>query len=214
MKCLALSDMHGNLPEILDVVDLVLICGDICPCNIQRNHHKCRQWMNNVFLPWCESLLCDKVIFIAGNHDFFLESHDPIINSEKVVYLKDKLYEYNGLKIYGTPWCTNLKNWAFYTESEQEYTEIPDCDILLLHQPPMVGSVGMVHQPNSWNYLKTFASLILANHLYSKNIAWVLCGHVHSGNHIVENIHGTNYVNVSILDEDYQICYQPFIFEI
>lgn len=214
IKCIALSDMHGQLPEIQESSDLVLICGDICPTYIQKDHRKCRQWFKNVFIPWCESLFCDKVIFIAGNHDFFLESHDPVIETDKVIYLKDSLYEYKEIKIYGTPWCINLPKWAFYTSDESEYLNIPECDILLTHQPPMIGSVGLVHQNNSWSYMKTFASLEMANAIKDKGIKWMLCGHVHTGNHFPEYINDTWFANVSILDEDYKLCYEPLIFKI
>lgn len=210
MKFIALSDMHGDLPIITEQYDLVFICGDISPVSLQRNHDKCRKWFKNVFIPWCESLRADKVIFIAGNHDFFLESRKPVIESDKVIYLEDSMYIHNGIRIYGTPWCTNLSNWAFYTANESEYNNIPQCDILLCHQPPAVGSVGLVHQPG-FNYMRTFASVCLANAIKDKNIKYVLCGHVHSGNHVPEVINNTAFVNVSIMDEDYKPIYPPFV---
>ena len=63
-----MSDLHGDLPDNVKPCELVLICGDISPLNIQSNHTKMRRWMLNEFLPWTTQLPCDKVLFIAGNH--------------------------------------------------------------------------------------------------------------------------------------------------
>ena len=63
----AISDLHGILIDI-EPCDLVLICGDTIPLNIQSNSKKTKRWLVNEFKPWCESLPCNKVLFIAGNH--------------------------------------------------------------------------------------------------------------------------------------------------
>lgn len=90
---------------------------------------------------------------------------------------------------------------------------IPKCDIVMTHQPPSMGLVGTVLQPG-YNYMKTFASVKLANKLGEIKPLWVCTAHVHSGQHVPECINGTNYVNVSIKDENYNITYKPFYFEI
>ena len=71
----AISDLHGNLNFNIDKCDLLLICGDIVPLNIQMNHKKSRKWIVNDFDKWCNSQPCDKVLFIAGNHDMCMENH-------------------------------------------------------------------------------------------------------------------------------------------
>ena len=71
MKICALSDLHGNLPQ-LEPCDVVCICGDIAPINFDRSTDRCIYWFRTAFLKWCSELECEKVIFIAGNHDFFL----------------------------------------------------------------------------------------------------------------------------------------------
>ena len=72
MKCVALSDLHGDLPEDIPECDIVIIAGDILPLNIQRDKIKSTAWLCNEFKNWCNFLKCSKVIFIAGNHDFVL----------------------------------------------------------------------------------------------------------------------------------------------
>ena len=72
MKICALSDLHGNLPQ-LEPCDVVCICGDIAPINFDRSTDRCIYWFRTVFLKWCSELECEKVIFIA---DFISAERD------------------------------------------------------------------------------------------------------------------------------------------
>ena len=100
MKVTAVSDCHGLLLPIeeFEPCELVCICGDISPLNIQANHKKMRKWLIKEFKPWCESLPCDKVIFIAGNHDSALQNLDFMYTQfpkdKKVTYLFHENYVY------------------------------------------------------------------------------------------------------------------------
>ena len=73
MKICAISDTHGFLPEI-EPCDLLLISGDIIPLYIQRNHIASSNWFYTEFTDWIGQLKCDKIIIIAGNHDFYLSN--------------------------------------------------------------------------------------------------------------------------------------------
>lgn len=70
MKVCAMSDLHGDLPEIKSC-DLVLICGDSVPLNVQASTNGTKKWYKNKFKTWADNLPCEKVIFIAGNHEIF-----------------------------------------------------------------------------------------------------------------------------------------------
>ncbi len=69
MKIIAISDLHGYLPKISEC-DVVCICGDIIPLQYQNDTIKSISWFLLDFVPWANSINCDKVIFIAGNHKF------------------------------------------------------------------------------------------------------------------------------------------------
>ena len=55
MKIIAFSDNHGYLPK-LEPCDVVCICGDIIPLEIQRDIFMSWWWFNNKFKEWAEKL--------------------------------------------------------------------------------------------------------------------------------------------------------------
>lgn len=214
MKITAISDIHGNLINI-SKTDILIIAGDIVPLSIQRNLILSELWLKTEFTDWVSNIDCDKVIFIGGNHDFVLEN-DVFENSQKLIYLKDSSITVDGIKIYGSPWCT-MHNWAFYKNENDIYNawmNIPDdIDILVTHVPPSVGTYGTTTQKNR-NYMRDFGSPILTNIIETKKPKIHLFGHVHTGNHdMSETLNsGSKLCNVSILDEDYKINYKPYEF--
>lgn len=235
MKVVAFSDPHGYLPKAskFPECDVVCIAGDICPLDIQKDLVESISWFLLTFKPWAESLPCKKVIFVGGNHDFFLWNIGPGTNhtgsevmkkllgpykrNSKLVYLQDSSYEFEGKKFYGTPWIADLQNWAFYANEEnleKKWSTIPKkCDVFISHMPPRRSSIGQVLQ-RGWNYGRDFGSQLLAEILQTRDIKYCLCGHVHSGQHIPVEYNGCKYVNVSIKDEDYNVDYNLFEFEI
>ena len=89
-----MSDLHGYLPEI-DKCDLVLICGDIVSLRSQRYPKSCKKWYTRVFQPWIDSLPCDKVLFISGNHEVGMEGHEDFYKNyfgkSQVVLIQSQL---------------------------------------------------------------------------------------------------------------------------
>lgn len=247
MKIVALSDLHGNLPE-LPQCDVVCICGDIVPLMVQKNAMQSVAWLSGPFQKWALDLPCEKVIMIWGNHDFIGErllkygptdgdtisfpfgyngnlQHNLLFqndSNEKIVILCDEQYEYKGEVFYGTSWCPSLNNWAFYQNSgglKEKFLGIPyETDVLLTHCPPKFGQQGIVLETN-WNFGSDFGCQELQDALentfqFKSGVTHILSGHIHSGNHNIETHGGLAYRNVSLLNEDYEVAYQPFIFTI
>lgn len=61
------SDLHGYLPEV-EECELLLICGDIMPLNIQFDDEYSKEWLENDFRNWCINCLAKQIVFIGGNH--------------------------------------------------------------------------------------------------------------------------------------------------
>lgn len=239
MKCVGISDLHGYLPEDVPSCDVVCCCGDIVPLDYQRDTIQSVAWFGLEFVPWVNSLDCKKFIFVAGNHDFFLEDlhiikgvgwrspsavlkrllpGDNRSRYSKLVYLCDNLIEVEGKVFYGTPWVKDLSNWAFYkpdSELETVYRKVPKkFDVLISHMPSNIGQTGEVLQKGTFNESTDYGSWQLGQCITDRDIKWALCGHVHSGNHNVFETGGCNYVNVSIKDENYRVTYPVFEFEV
>lgn len=232
MKITAISDLHGYLPKNLPGGDVLCICGDSVPLDYQNDLAQSVAWFALDFNPWASALPYRKVVFIGGNHDFYLfelgkqVGHRAVMKhllpgshkgQSKLVYLCDNSVEIDGVRFYGTPWIADLARWAFYKpadELESIYDNIPrKCDVLLTHMPPLACGAGCVLQRGNYNTMANYGSQSLADAIQCRDIKYALCGHVHSGNHFPEPF-GTvqNVVNVSIKDEDYKVAYKPFDF--
>ena len=218
MKIAAFSDTHGvcSLP-VVDQCDVVVIAGDFIPLGIQRNTQKSEEWFVNTFLSWVRVQKCDKVIFVGGNHDFFLERlgynriQEIIKESgleDKAIYLKDTSYEYKGKVFYGTPCCEGPYGWAFVpVDTLVYYEQIPDCDVLITHQPPRIEKVGCSFPGTTWE--RNWGSENLSRVLSDKDIKINICGHIHTGTHggVQDGYYDRKIYNVSVLDEDYEVKY-------
>lgn len=228
MKLAIISDLHGNLPdyyEAFEDVELLLICGDLIPLDIQGNILESKKWFLNKFKPWVYSLSVKKCYFIAGNHDFLAErnpdwmkEHFPITikvsylcNETATYFYKDKTY-----KIFGTPYCHLFGNWPFmrdYPTLEKYYSLIPNnCDIVISHDAPALAGLGTIHQGDrqgteAGNYL-------LSDYILQKKPKYFFGGHIHSGEHSLQEYEGIKLANTSIVDENYNLTYNPLIIDI
>jgi Icc-related predicted phosphoesterase len=229
MKIYALSDLHGTLLPVEDYFkpcELVCICGDISPLNIQGNYTQMRYWLVNKFKPWCESLPCDKVIFIAGNHDFGCSNLDFMYTlfpkDKKVTYLFHENYVYTSksgkeYSIFGTPYCKLFGNWAFMEIDEildKLYQDIPEnLDILLTHDQPF-GWGDVLFDNVVWNTGEHIGNKPLAKAIIQKQPKYLFVGHLHSTDHSCIEIGETKRYNVSIKNEKYDPVYDPLFLEI
>ncbi len=212
------SDLHGSYPK-LPGGDLLIVAGD---CTARD---KIMEWA--AFFAWLKLQDYKKKIIVAGNHDGFLAScattdeekktveeiqkllkqeEDYIDESDDFVYLCDNFYEYEGIKIWGSPWTPKFGNWHFMKKRGDEINEkwkmIPrDTQILITHGPPAglldfvdeenAGCVGLMHRIDSLKQLKL-------------NVF----GHIHEGaGYAFQN--GKLFVNASHMNGDYKPVNKP-----
>ena len=222
MKLCAISDLHGQLEVTIDPCDILCICGDIVPLNYQVDINKSDKWFKQVFIPWCQELPVEQIYLVGGNHDFFLQNRDHLINEyligTKIIYLNNASAEYldeNTGKVYtlwGSPDCHIFGNWAFMYSPETElehFARMPkNVDIVLTHDAPY-GVSDICMEEAWWNKGEHIGNPELTQIVVEQSPKLLLHGHLHSTNHDVEMLNDTKVYNVSILNEQYKIAYNP-----
>ena len=230
MKFLAVSDLHGWLPEIREEFDLLMICGDVCP-DMYSIEYKQLDWFNDVFISWINNLpfktVWSKVIFVPGNHDKCFDgnvSNFQIMEWEQktsghLKILNHDIYEFeypvsdgtDSLIIFGTPYCTQFGNWSFMVDNdilEKKYSQIPEnVDILLSHDSPNINKLGAVLDEESRFYNPLAGNNVLAEHIWRVKPLIFHSGHIHSGNHEPFYKGGCFFANVSLVDEGINPAY-------
>lgn len=133
-----ISDLHGHYPT-LEGGDLLIVAGDLTARHsFQEMEGFEKDWLR------FEKKKYKKTVLIAGNHDTLLEQISW--DWKDVEYLCDSVTEFEGLKIWGSPWTKRFKGMnpramAFTVDTEEElakkWAKIPDdTDILITHGPP------------------------------------------------------------------------------
>lgn len=204
----AISDQHGTLPELPEC-DLLLIGGDICPIT---NHGVDFQqsWLLSEYRRWLESVPARKIIMVAGNHDFVFEQRSGFLPADyPATYLQDSECQWEGLRIWGTPWQPWFCDWAFNLyepELKKKWALIPKgIDILVLHGPPrgygdrVLGSGEETGSPALLQRIKTVAPRL------------AIFGHIHEGRGQWQ-LGPTTLANVSLLNERYKPVHAPWTF--
>lgn len=218
MRIKIISDLHGFLPKI-EPCDLLLIGGDIVDLKYQASFSKCRKWYLTAFKPWAEALPCSKVLFIFGNHECGCESHEAYFkqifsNSNKVTLLDHELYDYEGVKIFGTPYCKVFGNWAYNCSDKvltELFSKIPEnLDILLSHDAPYNCTDRCIE---GWNK-EPLGSKPLRDIIIKQQPKYALHGHLHSSTHEFELLGETKCCNCSYVNEDYIPTWDPITIEL
>ena len=230
MKILATSDLHGNLKDLnFEGIDLVLFAGDFME---QKGFGKWRmqdqkKWLYEKLFPLVEKHANVQFVAIPGNHDLCLDfrmtSKFKDVNwniqwPNNFHLLIDEAVVIGGLKIYGTPWEPVISLcWAYEAEhdkKEKKFSKIPEnLDILLTHTPPHIPD-SLIDRSLDHGGYEAFGSGELAQAIYEKKPRNVFCGHIHTGLHGGVPFENTMVYNVSRVNENYEIAYEPEIVDI
>lgn len=178
-----ISDLHGFYPKT-EGGDLLIVAGDLTA------RDDCAGYLK--FLSWLHKQKYKHYIFIAGNHDHILEDEIVLTTSlDRTSYLCDSGMEFEGLKIWGSPWSLhfdgiNPKCTAFTSSEEllaSKFSLIPDdTDILVTHTPPN-GTLDYKHKKvgPAFFVLENVGSESLKNELYRIRPKLHVYGHIHEG---------------------------------
>ncbi len=225
-----ISDLHGFYPE-LDGGDLLLIAGDY------TNSDKIKDW--DEFFRWLKVQKYRKKILVAGNHDNLMHKSFPKTkeefdtcselqyifqdSKEDYEYLCDSGTEFEGLKIWGSPWTKtfermNPKCKAFTCDTEDQLAEkwalIPDdTDVLITHIPPFGIFDGVGTNPYDNTEYRTGSLSLINNVIDVVRPKLHVFGHIHEhgGKQLLYKHRGLNTlcVNASYVNERYQPVNKP-----
>lgn len=215
MKIAAVSDLHGSLPSIPEC-DLLLIAGDICPDFIARAPQ--RAWFVDKFLPWVKSQPCKQWYGTYGNHDWLSRPSvewSELLDTHSIKV--DEGVEYEGLKLWFTPWSNQFGHWAWMDQPynlANKYNQIPEgLDILVSHQP----ALGYGDTPDPRYYMgdgdDNVGSRELREAITTKRPKTLICGHIHGGYGTYQHLDTTIY-NVAQMNEAYEPVNSVTVFEI
>jgi Icc-related predicted phosphoesterase len=213
MKIVAVSDLHGFLPDNVPPCDLLLLAGDICPIEDHSFNFHC-DWMRYQFRAWLERTPARKIVGIAGNHDLLFERASVLVPRDLPwTYLQDSGIEYAGLKIWGTPWQPWFFEWAFNGNPElleKKWRLIPkDTDILVVHGPPHGYGDGVPERGG----VRHAGCPLLLKRIEEIKPRLVVFGHIHEGRGEWQ-LGPTKLANVTLLDAAYNVRYEPYVVEI
>ena len=165
-------------------------------------------------------------ILIAGNHDWLFQREPTVAQdmclARGLAYLQDSGAEFNGIKIYGSPWQPEFCNWAFNLSRDdgslaEVWAKIPDdTNVLVTHGPPKgmgdltTDEYGPPEHAGCYELRQRIASLpALKLHVF---------GHIHSGYGRYEPAPAVGQrhlgVNASICNERYEPVNAPIVVEL
>ncbi len=209
MKIVLISDTHGLHHQLeIPQSDILIHTGDI------SNKGSLAEIQD--FLEWFALQPQAHKIFIAGNHDFYLEKLSASSLAElipkNIHYLHNELLEIEGLKIWGSPVSPiPRKRWAFNRLRGEDIQKCWDLipsnlDILLVHGP----AFGILDQMINKELIgcKNLRQTIL-----QKKPKVFVFGHIHEsrGQTTIADIH---CINASSVDRYRTQVFPPFVIEL
>jgi Icc-related predicted phosphoesterase len=202
-----ISDLHGHRPE-LKGGGLLIVAGDLTA------NHSMEEYIR--FLLWLEEQDYQKKIVIGGNHDeFFLKDHGHYVqDSPNTEYLCDSGTEYEGFKIWGSPWTTKFKGMnprcmAFTVDTDKELKKkwdlIPDdTNILITHSPPYGIHDEVLPRGNSGGFEHVGSSSLLERIGELESLKLHVFGHTHPIRNSDRLREAPVLVNAACVDNNYR----------
>jgi len=216
MKITAVGCLHGYRPT-LPGGDLLIVTGDLTRNDRESQYFEVFNWLHEQDYK--------KKIMIAGNHDTRMQNedyHGPQGEMKySFVYLSDSATEFEGLKIWGSPWTSRFDGinphcCAFTVPHDiclaDKFNAIPDdTDILVTHGP----SWGILDQSRE-GFNCGSHSLRMAVEAVKPKLHVFSHIHEQGGNTMLLKHAGPNTIciNCSVMDENYKPINKIMSFEI
>jgi Icc-related predicted phosphoesterase len=208
LKFVAISDTHCRHRQIrLPKGDVLVHTGDIT--------YKGRKDEVIDFLDWFSKQKFAYKIFIAGNHDFYMEQARPAdiqqLIPDDVIYLNDSGTVINDIKIWGSPVTPWFYNWAFNRHRgepiRKHWDLIPEDTQLLLTHGPVFGFLDVVINDQHVGCQDLLRRVLLVQPKVH------VCGHIHESYGSIRRS-GIQFINASLVNELYELTNKPVVFEL
>jgi predicted phosphohydrolase len=181
-----ISDLHGHYPR-LEGGDLLIVAGDLTA------RDDFASWLE--FTAWFQLAKYKKKILIGGNHDNWFVNNPPHENTfgDDSSYLCDYGTEFEGLKIWGSPWTAYFEgmnpncmaftlNYGCDTDQwlAEKWDLIPDdTNILVTHSPPLgISDINCYGEKCGSNSLAKKARTL-------HNLKLFIFGHIHESYSVI-----------------------------
>jgi len=212
MKLICISDTHGdhqgvNLPD----GDVLVHAGDI------TSHGTENDFVD--FLSWFESQPHPHKVFVAGNHDRYLEQStaaaEKLVLDTDITWLNDSGTTIDGVRFWGSPITLRFHDWAFMREPgddiNQHWKLLPsDTDVLITHGPPH-GILDHVKRLDG-SEEQTGCPLLLERILSIQPKVHIF-GHIHEEYGSIRR-NDIDFLNVSTMNQSYRIANDPVVYEL
>lgn len=169
------------------------------------------------FLEWFSSRAHTHKIFIAGNHDKYLENNDQQVLADAkalgLIYLCDSGVEIDGVKFWGSPITPQFHDWSFMrseAEIDQHWKLIPEGTDVLITHGPIWGVLDEVQR--SEHVVENTGCPSLAKRVADVKPSFHVFGHIHECHGSIDN-GVTRFLNVSTMNKNYKIQNAPVSFE-
>jgi Icc-related predicted phosphoesterase len=197
MKILAISDTHGDSDLVKKIaemaqkekVDAILHAGDLTWFDEPQD---------GIVGPLAKN---NPLLMIHGNH----EPHSTIKHFENIYPLAKSIHKKSHtIKDVGF-FGSGTTDWGYIEDSEEVFEELKKAHseikhlkkkVMITHGPPTGSAIELMGFPGSYGVRKAIQK-------FKPDI--VICGHIHEGGGLIENIDGTKVINAA---------FSPTIFEI
>jgi Icc-related predicted phosphoesterase len=216
MKIDCISDLHGHYPQ-LEGGDLLIVAGDLTARDQVIEYAEFDYWLSNQHYT--------RKIIISGNHDNWLQNQ-PLKKDkfhQNTDYLFDSGTEFEGLKIWGSPWTKTFEGMnphckAFTVDTEEEleqkWKNIPyDMDILITHSPPFGVMDGVKeHSGGPIQHCGSLHLFLLLKYAFRPKLH--VFGHIHEGYGQEQRFTNCISVNASHVNQKYEPVNKPIRIEL
>ena len=185
MKIVAVSDLHGRLPEI-PPCDVLVIAGDLCPDTYMDgrlvvgfdpdlSRIQQQQWLREVYRPWERQVPANRILMTPGNHDWITRMPEGF----RTEFFVDDGTEAFGMTFWFTPWIPRVTGtWnyeAIPTHRSMSADMIPvGVDVLVSHAPAEgVADVTYTNESAGCRFLRIAVQ--------QKQPKYHFFGHIHEG---------------------------------